>query len=143
MTASCAVTTEAPRRPKRRWRGRSALRGATAAATQVSLSMLIRASLASPQRVLSAALTPSGCCGWPPYLTDPVDKGPKHPERVHFHGFRHPEEFDYVEASFAAFIFGDERLRSTKPFCELFLCEAGLFPRLNEHCTKFRVLCRS
>jgi hypothetical protein len=71
--------------------------------------MLIRASLANPQRVLSSALTPSGCCGRPPYLADPVDKDPKDPERVHFHGFRHPEEFDHVEASFDAFIF--ERLR--------------------------------
>ena len=48
---------------------------------------------------------------------------------VRFDGLTNLDKFHDVDTPFAAFVFGDEGLRSTKALGELVLCQAGGFAR--------------
>ena len=48
---------------------------------------------------------------------------------VRFNGLTNLDKFHDVDTPFAAFVFGDEGLRSTKALGELVLCQAGGFAR--------------
>jgi hypothetical protein len=48
---------------------------------------------------------------------------------VRFDGLTNLDKFHDVDTPFAAFVFGDEGLRSTKALGELVLCQAGSFAR--------------
>jgi hypothetical protein len=55
---------------------------------------------------------------------------------VCFNGLTNLDEFDDVDTPFAAFVFGDKRLRSMKALGELVLCQAGSLARRDHQIAK-------
>ena len=60
---------------------------------------------------------------------------------VRFDGLTNLDKFHDVDPPFAAFVFGDKRLRPTKAFGELVLCQAGGFARPDHQLAKGGLPC--